>query len=98
MLTRVRAARVDWARGRCAQSDWRGASMGPTNSKRMLFTANHVSTTLSDEDQQAVAGTSEGALRKLNFVHALRVSPTEVKRLRERIIREDSDLRQVLAV
>ena len=72
--------------------------MERTNSKRVLFTANHVSTTLSGEDHEAAAGKPEGALRKLSFLRALRVTPMEVKRLGEQAGGADHDLRDALQV
>ncbi len=46
--------------------------MERTNSERLLFTANQLTTKLSDNDREAAAPQPEGALRKLAFVRALR--------------------------
>lgn len=49
-----------------------------TNSKRLLYSANHVSTELSQEDRQQVEREPSGALRKLAFVNALRIGPAQM--------------------
>ena len=58
--------------------------MGLTNSKRLIFTANHVTTKLDDEDRQIISGEPEGALRKLNFVRAMNITRDEALRLLSR--------------
>jgi len=72
--------------------------MERTNSKRLLFTANHVTTTLTPEDHQAAAGQAEGALRKLNFVRALQVNREDVGRVWEQLAPEDAELGRLLQV
>jgi len=72
--------------------------MERTNSKRLLFTANHVTTKLSDNDRDAAASQPqpEGALRKLAFVRALRVTSPELQRLSEQSAAHDPHLREAL--
>ena len=72
--------------------------MERTNSKRLLFTANHVTTKLSDKDAAASQPQPEGALRKLAFVRALRVTSPELQRLSEQFAAHDPQLREALRV
>ena len=59
--------------------------MALTNSKRLLFTASHVTSEFSEVDRRHLADQPQGALRKLSFVRALRVRSDEVAALRSRL-------------
>jgi hypothetical protein len=71
--------------------------MALTNSKRLLYSANHVTTELTGEDQQRIASQPEGALRKLAFVGALGLGRQDIERLRP-LVHEDRSLERVLEV
>jgi hypothetical protein len=52
--------------------------MALTNSKRLLYSANHVTTELFDEDRQVAADQPQGALRKLAFIRALSLDDGQI--------------------
>jgi hypothetical protein len=70
-----------------------------TNSKRLLYSANHVATELTDKDRQDAAEQPQGALRKLAFVSALDVGRAGSERMRELVHQtQDQGLERVLEV
>jgi hypothetical protein len=59
-----------------------GGHVELTNSKRLLYTANYVSTLLKPEEQQ-VFDNPGGGLRKAQLLRSLRLSPMDIGPLRE---------------
>ena len=71
--------------------------MDLTNSKRLLFSANHVTTELSEQDRRERPNEPEGALRKLAFVRALKLDDAQIQRLQPLVrARQDKKLDRVL--
>lgn len=76
--------------------------MALTSSKRLLFTANYVTTVLTEADHKSMAGKPQRAMQNLNFVRALGVLPADVPALRSKTARapkgSQADLGRVLDI
>jgi hypothetical protein len=76
--------------------------MALTSSKRLLFTANYVTTALTPADRANMAGKPQRAMQNLNFVRALGVRSEDLPALREKVASApaaaQADLRRVLDV
>jgi DNA-binding transcriptional regulator/RsmH inhibitor MraZ len=59
--------------------------MDLVNSKRMLYSASHVSLKLSEEEQRALAAKPAGALATVNLLRALSIDRSGQETLRERV-------------
>jgi hypothetical protein len=73
--------------------------MALINSKRLLYSGNHVTTVLTDGDQQRTADQPQGALRKLAFLNALVVDRADIEGMRALVRRtQNQRLERVLEV
>ena len=61
-----------------------------TNSKRLLYTANYVSTLLKPDEQKRAQDQPGGAFRKANFLQSLQLRPQDLKALQDSLVRSSA--------